>query len=846
MANANFEQSNFTRGEIDPLTAARTDIEQYYKSLKTARNVLVLPQGGASNRWGTTFVTECTITGANDPTQCEMSVLIYDNNSTYLMVWEHNNVNIFFQNILIATVATTYPREIVKNLRFSQVQNRTIITHPNFPPAGLVRRANAANVITGFSAPNNTLILTNNLVNDTILPVTFTTNNTLPTTTPQIYSGITYYAKVSLLNQIALYTTPQDATNGVNQYAITNAGVGVNTAFIQNTWALASLAFKFVPSFDYNGGYSGAGFTFTPSAVGTIGQTGVIITASGAIFNAAFIGGLFTGNSGILRITGFTDATHITGTIVEPFANTNAIPGNTCLLAEPAWSATRGYPAHSTFAQQRVVFAGSLSNPDGVWLSTINDALDFDDSETLDDNAISWYPASGGSPYIVGVTSGRTLLTHTLTGTYSTPILSEVPFTPRVFTLTKQNELGVSPIQPVFVDNQVYFVDSSGNNVISMIQETIQSNFTSDNKSIWSGNLINQPVDMASFSQPKYADGFFVLFVNQDGNLCVHQTLSEQGVAGWTLQNTLNKLWQGPTLEDVGAFPANYIRVVTADTRCWFTVQRGKYVAQAATQITGFDGVANTLTAVGHGIPIGRGTLANFTTAGVLPQTNPQITLNHPVWVRAIDVDTFAVYAIESDADNDINRYTILDFGINSFIVPMFFVSTLFVEELDFTVNTDCTFNYRFDVPTNVITGLQLFNGQQVTVKGDGYVLNKQIVLNGEITTERAISNIYVGVGFQCLVVPLPVTVPGAAGILYKAKTIRSLYINYFESLGFQVDGYTLPGQEVLPGVLPVPISDVANIAPLRGWDQFETSIQITQDLPLPMTILALSYVLEV
>ena len=56
--------------------------------------------------------------------------------------------------------------------------------------------------------------------------------------------------------------------------------------------------------------------------------------------------------------------------------------------------------------------------------------------------------------------------------------------------------------------------------------------------------------------------------------------------------------------------------------------------------------------------------------------------------------------------------------------------------------------------------------------------------------------------------------------------------------------------QQVQLDTLPVPKDGVYLVTPMRGWDNFDvsedTSINIMQTYPLPMTILGVAYKLEV
>ena len=46
MAKSRFIQSNFVSGALSPLLKGRIDLQQYYQGAETARNLVIVPQGG--------------------------------------------------------------------------------------------------------------------------------------------------------------------------------------------------------------------------------------------------------------------------------------------------------------------------------------------------------------------------------------------------------------------------------------------------------------------------------------------------------------------------------------------------------------------------------------------------------------------------------------------------------------------------------------------------------------------------------------------------------------------------------------------------------------------------------
>ncbi len=840
MAEYKFDQFTFSSGEFDPRTQSRADIQQYYTAAKQIRNAQVIPQGGVQRRWGLNYVDTCTVGDATRPLETEISVLLYDNDIQYLLLWEALSLKIYLENLHIATVVTTYTAEDTDNLRFTQVENRLIITNAYFTQRQLVRSNNAANVITGVDATNDYITVTNAITVDLVYPATFTTGGTLPVTNPQIYAGRQYFIVAVTATNIRVYATSADAFNDVNYFDVISTGTG--SLIVQNTWTLSDITFINKPAYDFSGGYSA--ITFTPSA--TSGAVTVTLSAPLAnLTSAVFVGGVFSGNGGILRITAVADTSHFSGYTVSDFAGTGAIQGAVVFLGEPAWSAVRGYPRLASFFQNRLVFAGTSSLPNGVWLSVVNEAYYFDDSESLPDSANSWYPAGGTINYIIALTSARSLIAHTNNGAYSTPLLSEAPVTPTNFVLTEQNKFSCDTIQPIFIDNQIIFVDTASN-VVNMIWEITQSAYITNNISVMSSSLINSPVDMTSFYEPAATDGFYAFIVNEDGTMAVYQTLHEQNVGAWSLMNTKTTptIDQNDNFEDVAS---NFVRVTSGFNRCWVLVQRQIPVAGTPHAITAFS-PTNTLTAAAHGMTVDISTLVRFTTTGSLPVTDTQINITEYWFARALTTSTFALYTNAADADADTNRITITSAGVNSNVIAYVVAPKLYIEEIDFNFYVDAGDTLEFGSPVTSISGLSYLNGLVVNVKGDSYVLQNRTVFNGGFTTEAAFDEYQIGLPFTSTLQALPVSIPGLAGMLYNPTHVRAVYVRYYQTVGAQFQGFDIPVitmQDVVIGEPVVPQDGVYLYTPMEGWDTQSANITVTQALPLPMTILGFSYVLE-
>lgn len=72
-------------------------------------------------------------------------------------------------------------------------------------------------------------------------PIRFTTDNTLPGSTPQIVVGVTYYARYVDADTIQVHPTNADAVADTNQIDFTGVGAGINKITFGTTWTFAAL-----------------------------------------------------------------------------------------------------------------------------------------------------------------------------------------------------------------------------------------------------------------------------------------------------------------------------------------------------------------------------------------------------------------------------------------------------------------------------------------------------------------------------------------------------------------------------------------------------------------------------
>lgn len=863
MAYELWSQDIFSKGELSPFMYARATVTEYGNGLKIAQNVLTYPTGAAGKRFGTFY--QSTLAGITDFSELFFQTFQYINECVYQLVFSPLNIAIYLEGILVKNVTTTFDARTVYNLNYTTLTGRFRVSGEGFKPYDLTRYANSPLLITGYGGVYLQALAASFNVGQP-LPVRFTTSGTLPTTSPQIKVGITYFVNGLSATTVSIYTTAYNAKFNIDPYDVSDAGTpGANNIVPQNNWTFANPNFKNLPSFDFNGETTPyVALTFTPSAVS---GNAVTITVSGAGYAplivpsamaSGYVGGVFIGGGGKARITAVASATSFTVSVDTPFDAAAAILGSLVFLAEPAWSDARGWPQICSSYQNRALFANTVSLPNGFWGSATNDYFDFNDLSNDDDDAISWYPTSNDMNYIRFIVPYRSITVHTNTGIYSSPLSDVAAITPTNFTLQLQDSTPADVLLPQAIDNQVLVL--SGDDAHQMLWDGINNAYTSDIVSVISEQVIRDPVDETPFADLHRAGSRYVFIINANGTMAVFQTLLSQGVSGFTPQILEQSYGESGFLQSASS----------SDGRAWFVTQRELATARPALVITGF--TATELLATysinpnnrdfnAHAIP----TAITFTTTGSLPVSSPQIEVGVYYWAVTNDALTgFSVYADQADAytaisgvDDAPSPITFTALGSLSNVIPWPLVSNFILEELTQETFLDCAVYYN-DIATDTVPTGALFNAQTVKMVGDDYGF-EAIGINNEVEfvahgIDTEVSVAYIGYPIHTIIEPMPLSLangPSAKNTtLTKPKHIRTIRFMFNNTIGGTINGVPIALEgfnQVQIGVPPFPARGIFEMSVMKGWDDFNNpTYTIEHSDPFDIQLLGVFYSVDI
>jgi len=850
-----WSQDVFSKGELSPYMYARATVNEYGLGLKVAQNVLTYPTGAAGKRFGTLFNTGLPGQTATD--NLYFQTFQYVNECVYQLVFLPDLVLIYLEGILQATVSGTgLSASQVFNISSTVLGTIFRIAYPGLTnhPKDLKRAPNSGLNITGFTS--GTLVIgAATFTIGQVFPVQFS-GSALPTSTPALGKSITYFMLALSATTVAIFSNPTDAKYNTPGAAFVFSDAGTSAVLtVQNTWSIANSVFKNLPIYDFNSATTSYdALTFTPSAVT---GTGVTITVSGAGYtplDSSYVGGAFIGGGGTSRITAVASATSFTVSIQTPFDATTPIQGSLALLAEPAWSDTRGWPQVCSSYQNRSLFANTLSLPNGFYASVINDYTDFGDLTTDDDDAISWYPSSGDVNFIRFIVPYRSLTVHTNTGIYSSPLSDIAAITPSNFTLQLQDSTPADVLLPQAIDNQVLVL--SGDDAHQMLWDGINNAYTSDIVSVPSEHLIRNPMDETAFADLRRAGSRYVFIINAMGSMAIFQTLISQSVAGFT-----------PAIMEQSYGHAMFIQAASSsDGRCWFVIRREIAAAQSPIAITAFSPyvagppiVLSTLTAVASNLPTDDVTAITFTTTGTLPASTPAISISTYYWAVGVTTDTFNVYLSQEDALAGVNAIAFTSAGTSSNVITWPVAAQYNLEELTQDTYLDCASYFNNNgSPTSTITTGNLYNAQEVAMVGDGFGftaegINNQVtfVAHG-ITTP--VNEGYIGFPIHTIIEPMPLSMANGSNAknttLTKPKHIRTMRFMFNNTIGGQINGVDIalnPFNQANIGLPPIPERGFVELFINKGWDDFNNpSYTITHSDPFNIELLGAFYSVEI
>jgi len=196
---------------------------------------------------------------------------------------------------------------------------------------------------------------------------------------------------------------------------------------------------------------------------------------------------------------------------------------------EDVWSSARGYPRTGVFYDGRLWLGGTKSKPQSIFASRAGSFFDYFIEQGDDDEGIFITIDSRGLTEIVDINPDRGLQVFCVGSEFVVK-----GNTPATVIVDQQTRHGSFSVESQSIDGATLFVDKNGKTLRQFLFSFNEDAFTSNDISVLSSQLINQPVDMAILPGTTTDDANWVFIVNEDGTAAVLNTMRSQDINGFT------------------------------------------------------------------------------------------------------------------------------------------------------------------------------------------------------------------------------------------------------------------------------------------------------------------------
>ena len=196
---------------------------------------------------------------------------------------------------------------------------------------------------------------------------------------------------------------------------------------------------------------------------------------------------------------------------------------------EDVWSADRGYPRMGAFFAGRLWLGGTKSKTQSLFGSRSGSFFDFYTEEGDDDEGIFTTISARNLTEIVDINPDRGLQVFTTGSEFLVK-----GSTPSDIVISSQTQHGAKNIEVQSIDGATLFVDSNGKTLRQYLFSFNEDAYISNDISVLSSQLINQPKDLGILSGTKSEDANWVFIINQDGTAAILNTLRSQDINGYT------------------------------------------------------------------------------------------------------------------------------------------------------------------------------------------------------------------------------------------------------------------------------------------------------------------------
>jgi hypothetical protein len=566
----------------------------------------------------------------------------------------------------------------------------------------------------------------------------------------------------------------------------------------------------------------------TASASGNLLEVGGIVTISWTAVSGASLYRVYKLQGGVFGYIGQTSTLSIIDDNIAP--DLGVSPPN----YDNVFASANNYPGAVSYFEQRRCFAGTINEPQKMWMTKSGTESNMSYSLPIkDDDRIAFKVAAREANTIRHIVPLSQLVLLTSAAEWRVTSVNSDAITPTSISVQPQSYIGASNVQPSIINNAMVYCAARGGHVRELGYSWQSNGFITGDLSLRAAHLFDdyEIVDMSYSKAPKP----IIWFVSSSGYLLGLTYVPEQQIGAWHWHDTEGAFESCTTVAE-GAEDVLYVvvrrtinnvskRYVERMTTRKFDNQVDAFFVDSGATYNGTNTTATTVTVT---------TGAGWTPADTLTITASTGIFTYP---GTSDVGDQIVLT-----GSDGVKYLLTINGTSSSTVATARVNRTLASEFRSTATSAYSF------ARNSISGLTWLEGKTVSILIDGAVHPQRVVTSGAITLEQPGTIIHIGLPYESdlQTLPMAMQIDGAFG-QGRIKNVSKVAMRVYRSSGIFIG----PNEDALIeakqrtsepyGSPPSLKSQDIDINLTPDWTD-GGQVFVRQQDPLPLTIINLSF----
>lgn len=140
MARLRTLKTRWTSGELDPDLHGALDLKHYFNGARLMRNVMGIPQGGFTPRWGTLYADTIPALGGGGQSETRCIGFQFSTQQRYMQVFHDQKMRVYKNRVFQVSVDVPYTHDQLGEINWTQNLDTLLVFHEDVAPRSIQRQ----------------------------------------------------------------------------------------------------------------------------------------------------------------------------------------------------------------------------------------------------------------------------------------------------------------------------------------------------------------------------------------------------------------------------------------------------------------------------------------------------------------------------------------------------------------------------------------------------------------------------------------------------------------------------------------------------------------------------------